>query len=285
MKHLRPTSRIALAIGLCLLTMPTTTQGFVIFGSWWNDGSITMRLQLQASRPAPDVSRSFDDVAAAALSTWNRHLDRVQFHAVSEATPRGNDGDFTNQVFFDNSYYGESFGQGTLAITTRWTMDGTERVEADVIFNTAINWNAYTGPLRTENGRIVWDLGRVALHEFGHVLGLNHPDEHGQRVDALMNSLLGDRDTLAADDIAGARSLYGFDNGASDAVSSRQVRQFIDRLNLLFRVLSLLNGKIPNSTDQWTAEYLRYRRNGCGHDDATRKVFQQVLGRAAPPTC
>ncbi len=32
-------------------------------------------------------------------------------------------------------------------------------------------------------------------------------------------------------------------------------------------------------------DYLRYRLNGCGHTDATTRVFQQVLGQGIQPTC
>ena len=35
----------------------------------------------------------------------------------------------------------------------------------------------------------------------------------------------------------------------------------------------------------WILEYLRYRLNGCGHADATTRVFQQVLGQGIQPTC
>ncbi len=49
------------------------------------------------------------------------------------------------------------------------------------------------------------------VHEFGHVVGLGHPDEDGQQVSSVMNSrvslLNGHR--LRADDIAGIRALYG----------------------------------------------------------------------------
>jgi hypothetical protein len=47
------------------------------------------------------------------------------------------------------------------------------------------------------------------VHELGHVLGLAHPDDHGQHVDAIMNSITSDRETLSSDDIAGGQSLYG----------------------------------------------------------------------------
>ena len=35
----------------------------------------------------------------------------------------------------------------------------------------------------------------------------------------------------------------------------------------------------------WVLEYLRYRLNGCGHSDATTRVFQQILGQGIQPVC
>jgi predicted phage tail protein len=52
------------------------------------------------------------------------------------------------------------------------------------------------------------DFRRVALHEFGHVLGLNHPDQAGQTVSSVMRSNTGDIDRLQPDDIAGVQALY-----------------------------------------------------------------------------
>lgn len=78
------------------------------------------------------------------------------------------------------------------------------------MFDTAPSWNSYRGPIRFQgNGEPLNDVRRVALHEFGHNLGLTHPDEAGQSVVAQMNSTTGDFDSLSLDDINGARDLYG----------------------------------------------------------------------------
>ena len=55
------------------------------------------------------------------------------------------------------------------------------------------------------------DMKRTALHEFGHVLGLDHPDQTTppQTEDAIMTSTVTDIDSLQLDDIYGAKTLYG----------------------------------------------------------------------------
>ena len=48
----------------------------------------------------------------------------------------------------------------------------------------------------------------LLIHEFGHVVGLGHPDEAGQHVRAIMNGWVL-YDTLQPDDIEGILALYG----------------------------------------------------------------------------
>ena len=259
-----------------------TARGFATLGSKWANGTITMHLQLTPAGSLLDGAASFDAAVADALATWNQHIDLVKFSAVPASTRPKGDGDLINHVFFDSNYYGESFGTDTLAITTRWTLGGSQRVEADVVFNTAFQWNSYRGNLRSANGRDLWDIRRVALHELGHVLGLDHPDQQGQSVDALMNSLLGNRDALAADDIAGAKSLYGSGGVTSNITfpPRNEPNDFFQQLIALYRdrlgAASVTTFVDPEGAVVWLSEYARYRVGLCDHGTSQSRVFSQI---------
>ena len=59
------------------------------------------------------------------------------------------------------------------------------------------------GPLSRADG-----IELMLVHELGHVVGLTHPNEYGQNVEAVMNST-NYYYSLQPDDIAGIRALYG----------------------------------------------------------------------------
>lgn len=197
------------AIALFLLVAATTSLSAYDFvtktGLRWADGNIPMNLQLDDTmfpQPLSDGKTSWNAVAQEALDIWNAQLSRVQFAGSSGGVGPG-DGNRTNEVFFSSEVYGHQFGSRVLAITTAWRV-GAERIEGDTVFNTEIDWDSYRGML--DFGLV--DLRRVAAHEFGHTLGLDHPDEAGQIVVSVMNSAVSDLDTIALDDIHGARALY-----------------------------------------------------------------------------
>jgi YVTN family beta-propeller protein len=184
---------------------------FALNGYTWPYGtSIAMHLQL-SSRPAvplQDGSASWDASAADALAIWNQYLDTAQFVAAAPGQAVGGDG--ANAVFFASNVYGDRWPTGVLAVTLNYSdADSGVFTETDVIFNNNLKWNSYRGGVQGIGPTGTWDLHRVALHEFGHVLGLDHPDENGQHVTAIMNSIIANLDQLAGDDIAGAQALYG----------------------------------------------------------------------------
>jgi predicted Zn-dependent protease len=192
-----------------LLLSGAFAWGYALLGSKWSSSRVVMYLQLGSSGGAlMDGAASWDASAEDALATWNTYLQGMQFTVVRDSVRNPGDGDNINNVFFSSTIYGMSFTDA-VAVTTEWTV-GSERVEADTVFNTALDWNSYRGPLRdASGGGVLYDLRRVALHEFGHTLGLDHPDEQGQTVAAIMNSRVSDVDDLLPDDIRGGQALYG----------------------------------------------------------------------------
>ena len=170
---------------------------------WTANRSVMMHLSLGGPQPLQDGFGSFNDSAADALATWNQHLVHLKFRWLLGSILPPSETDADNSVFFASNVYGDTFGTNVLAITLI-SSRGSVVTETDVIFNTAETWDSYRGPQQGD----VFDFHRVALHEFGHVIGLDHPDQAGQKVSALMNSRIGSLDSLTADDIAGAHALY-----------------------------------------------------------------------------
>ena len=179
-------------------------------GLFWSDSAATLNLRLGCP---PNGSLSewgpcWDDAAEEAARQWNVTGANFTFRIQSPSQPANPSCDTTdriNTVVWAGTQCGEAFGDTTLAVTQNWFRSTGELIDSDVLFNTTHSWSTYAGPQRPG----VIDLHRVALHEFGHVLGLGHPDEHGQFVNAIMNSKADDTDRLQADDIAGIRAIYG----------------------------------------------------------------------------
>ena len=158
---------VAFFIGVGLVS------GYVYHGSW-PSGSIVMHLQLgSSSGRLMDGSSSWGQVAESALAEWNTYIQRVEFRVVRDSTQPIQSGDRVNSVFWSSTVFGRDFGDSSG--WALWWFERGELVETDVIFNTKYAWNSYRGPLQgSSTGGTLFDLRRIALHEFGHGLGLGH---------------------------------------------------------------------------------------------------------------
>ena len=220
-------SKVSCRLGLvAVLFFAQTSLGFVLENlSWTLNRTVVMQLSLNMPRTLIDGSTSFNQVALNALNVWNPYLVHLRFSAKtnSPVPPLGDDEEMS--VFFSNNVFGDTFGNGTLAITILSSRDQGVLEETDTIFNTAYTWDSYRGRLR----RDVEDFRRIAIHEFGHTLGLDHPDDQGQHVTAIMNSTESNIDTVQADDIAGVRSLYDSGPAFRNAVNAPVLRNLSTR--------------------------------------------------------
>ena len=192
-----------------------TESGAALF---WPSAEVTLNLIVGCSPNAPLVEWGpcWDDAAEDAAARWNAAGARFEFftrRASVPVSPCAEDG--LNTVGWAPTFCEMPFGPGVAAVTKSFADISTgEVVDSDVVFNTNFEWSTYAGPLRGDvidagplRGDVI-DFHRVAVHEFGHVLGLAHPDEHGQVVPAIMNSSVSDNDRLQADDIVGIRAIY-----------------------------------------------------------------------------
>ena len=208
----RPAMRRALwATTLAIVGFSGIAHGYVLEGPRWPSGTVLV-LQLglgSAGRTLKDGNTSWDDAVAPVANMWNQTIQRVQVSNVFNPQAPVSSGDRVNSVVFSNSIFGQSFGANTLAVTY-YSSSGSNMLESDTLFNRAAVFDSYLGPLQfIPHGVAIADIRRVFLHELGHTLGLGHPDTGGQKVTAVMNSLVSNQEVLSSDDIAGGQYLYG----------------------------------------------------------------------------
>ena len=285
---------------VAIVSIAHTLLSFTLLDRRWPAGEISMEMQLGSASGLTDGSASWDDCAIAGLVEWNNDLggSGVSFSAVRDSTRTPAAPDSVNSVFFSDDIFGTPFGEQTLAVTQTFVfvVEGIDTTaESDVLFNNAQGFNCYRGATRlgpTPEGSDTADLRRVAIHEFGHVLGLDHPDEDTppQTVDAIMNAFVGDIDELQLDDIQGALTLYGVPVTGIPFPPRDQVLSFyLDLENEYRDTLGRAQNNPGNVNAEgsavWLPEFLRYVLNGCSASEATSRVLLNIDTGSVQPVC
>lgn len=194
----------------------------------WTGGAATLQSFLGTpSRTLINGTTTWDQNSVLAADDWNAQKAGFRFtvqsggqftspcgaqgsgHACDNTGPAG-----YNPVFFANDICGRSFDDAIELTISCFRSDNGAIVNSSVFADAQVLWNAYDGPIRFDfPGGVqvpVYDIRRVLLHEFGHVFGLNHPDQAmpPQTVAAIMNSHVSNLDRLQDDDIKGLFSQY-----------------------------------------------------------------------------
>lgn len=120
-----------------------------------------------------------------------------------------------NASGFYNDVCGDPFGTDVIAVTLSQSF-GSRYTESDIVFNIGESWRVYDGtPISS------LDFRRVAVHEFGHLIGLDHEESNS----AIMAPFIGGIFNPTADDLNGSRDIYspatgGGDNGGNNGGGS-----------------------------------------------------------------
>ena len=194
---------LPIAASLALLFVGVQSTAFEISGSKWKGGKTDFYVSLTGESPS-DIA--WHDSFIAAIADWDD--DTVfDFNVIEQyIDPCLEDG--RNSVDFTEEVCGSEYGANTLAVTLRrlqlTTLGQPDIFEADVVINSDLSYDIYDGFLDPDTNRGI-DFRRVAIHELGHVIGL----EHESRELAIMAPTIGDIDRPTADDLAGVDALYG----------------------------------------------------------------------------
>ena len=185
-----------------LIFLSGQASAFDISGIKWPTGEIEFFVDMDG---AAANGITWNSAFIAAMNDWNKE---TSFNFIlREAKRDGCATDGLNSVDFNDTFCGTAFGDSTLAVTVRKftpSILGPSAIsETNIIVDQEKEFNVYDGNL-VQFGIRGLDFRRIALHELGHAIGLDHESTNS----AIMAPSIGNLDRLQADDIAGAEALY-----------------------------------------------------------------------------
>jgi len=194
-----------------LLLSSTQVSAFNIDGKKWPTGEIEFYVKMNGTAAS---GSAWNAAFAAAMNDWTT---QTSFNFILREEYRDPcDRDGLNSVDFRNDLCGSAFGNNTLAVTLAKfeaaILGEPIIVETDIVIDKNNELDVYDGRL-IRFGMKSLDFRRIALHELGHAIGLEHESDNA----AIMAPSIGNLDRLQADDIAGAEKLY---DGAINCVVS-----------------------------------------------------------------
>lgn len=212
--------RLILAVSVLLFA--TSIYGYRLnrvaeSGARWKQFPVSMTLNPYESNLTPDVTQ---EAIAKAMDSWNTGLglEVLEIGAIDRglSSSEGMDPDAVNAIVFSKNFTADTgFDVSTTVAVGGQYGDGSSMSSAFVVFNAQkVGW--YTDEAKCAIGYSYCDdLETIALHEFGHVLGLGHSEVN----DAVMNSnrTIKIKRELHKDDIEGGNyvSQYGAAGGSA----------------------------------------------------------------------
>lgn len=201
----RVCATLALVGSVCAVPV-AFPQAFVLSGESWTRAAGEVYVDFSITNPPADPPNSvgpdteaFSAAYVEAMDAWNERTGFRWFANESGAEVDPCSGQLSGAVFAQGPC-GGAFGGSTLAVQISTISVPGERIERTLtVFNNNVSWNVYSGA-----GAPGFDFRRVAVHELGHGLGLDH-SANGSIMFATTNAT----EVPQAGDVAGVTAIYG----------------------------------------------------------------------------
>lgn len=195
-----------LAISALFLSATSIVSSFTLLGPDWPSSNAFYRIN--PNFPATlggTVDQQIEAIRCGANAWRNQGTANFNFTYVGQTvTTNVNSSDSNNAVFYLNQNSG-----GPAAATTFTSSVGPSFVGFDMVFWQSNNGGAFFWNGVGDSTGAQTDIIGIAVHEFGHALGLDHTTSPGATMQASFSGTGLPFRTIAPDDIAGVQSIYG----------------------------------------------------------------------------
>jgi hypothetical protein len=208
-----------------------------------------------------------------AAQAWAQHTN-INFAVVSDNGAADGSGNYQqgDPGFGDIRIGGSNFGNNTLAMAYLPPPVNNYSIAGDIQFNTGETYNIGS----------TYDLFTVAVHEFGHALGLIHSSV--TTADMYPN-YSGTKSALAGDDISGIRNIYSNNNPRSPDAYNSANNSFANAANITSQINTTSNTALLTNLDITATsetDFYQFTAPSGSSSTLTAKVQSTGLSLLAP---
>ena len=194
---------------LAVLVISTAVNAYELLTNSWASNNIEFYTGFNTNEDGTSAA-DYQSALNNAMTSWGNNSN-FQYSPISAYKDPCliTESNIYNSTRFKDDMCGEAFGATTLAVAVYYYDDSNNTYVTAIGFNSLHDWG-----IHDNNSSSPYDFKRVALHEVGHTLGLDHS---GTTASIMYPSYQNNITTLQTDDINGIRAIYGLtdDHGNS----------------------------------------------------------------------